>query len=166
MLTSNKTISHKDLQGKCFCCGNATHKAKECPRKNLNCHIAPVCLSKGNQKQHIQQHQRRSSKKGSASAPASQSAFPNPMCDATAAQICSIPSCNIPTLCSHVTVKPVAKGTPFSHAALQEPYHSSQPYHISSYKQMETAIHSTEEEGLEMVVSPKHQGCEVDRLLS
>ncbi len=122
ILTSKKTISHKDLQGKCFRCGNANHKTKERQRKNLTCHacgkqdhIAPVCLSNRNQRQQGQLHQ-RSSKKGSASAPAS----PNLMRDATAAQIYSIPSCNIPTPCIQVTVEPEAKGTPFSHAALPD----------------------------------------------
>ncbi len=100
---------------------------KECPRKNLTCHacdkqghIALVCLGKGNQRQQGQHHQRRGFKKGSASAPASQSASPNLMRDATAAQICSIPSCNIPTPRIQVTVKPGAKGTPFSHAVLPD----------------------------------------------
>ncbi len=58
MPTSNKTVSCKDLEGKCFRCGNANHKTKECPRKNVTCHvcgkqghITPVCLSKGNQRQ-------------------------------------------------------------------------------------------------------------------
>ncbi len=79
MPTTSKTLSRKELQGKCFRCGNPNHKTKECPRKNLTCHtcgkqghIAPVCLSKGNQRQQGQQHQRRGFKKGSASAPASQ----------------------------------------------------------------------------------------------
>ncbi len=102
MLTSNKAIARKDLQKKYFRCANANHKTKECLRKNLTCyangkqgHIALVCLSKGNQRQQGQQHQRRNYKKGSASAPASRSASPNLMCDTTAAQIYSIPSCNI-----------------------------------------------------------------------
>ncbi len=78
MPTNSKTLSCKELQGKCFRCGNTNHKTKDCPRKKLTCHacgkqghIALVCLSKGNQRQQGQHHQKRGFKKGSASAPAS-----------------------------------------------------------------------------------------------